>query len=201
MLPILDACSSISPAALAKPLALSEAAQPHVSRARNLHDLLKALSSAGLCLDAARLLLRALPKRYAVAWVCECFKQDAERAPFCAAENACIASVESWIADGSEATRRAASEQAEAGHYDTAGSWVAAAAGWSGGSLAPPGYAVVGPAEHLTADACFASLCLLAAREPAEFGGRLAGWLGRALGVFGDGSTSGGDASRSKGNA
>jgi hypothetical protein len=185
MLPILDPASTTSPAALAEPLALSEAARALVDKAPNLHGLLGQLNGSGLHVDAARLLLRALPKRYAVAWVCECFRKDAARAPFSAPEGETIQIVERWIAEGSEEARSAANARAEASHYDTAAGWLAAAAAWSGGSLAPPGYAVVPPGEQLTGDACFAALCLLAAREPGAFAARLRGWLERAIGVFG----------------
>jgi hypothetical protein len=184
MLPILDPTSTTAPTALAQPLALSDAARAQIERAPNLHGLLAQLNAAGLHVDAARLLLRALPKRYAVAWVCECFRKDAERAPFSALEGESIAVVERWIAEGSEEARAAANERAEASHYETATGWLAAAAAWSGGSLAPPGYTVVPPGEQLTGDACFAALCLLAAREPAAFASRLRGWLERAIKVF-----------------
>jgi hypothetical protein len=184
MLPILDPASTTSPAALAQPLTLSDAARAQVGAAPNLHRLLAQLNASGLHVDAARLLLRALPRRYAVAWVCECFRKDAERAPFSEPDGEALQAVERWIAEGSEEARAAASARAEASHYDTAAGWLAAAAAWSGGSLAPAGYTPVPPGEQLTGDACFAALCLLAAREPAAFAGRLRGWLERAISVF-----------------
>jgi hypothetical protein len=184
MLAILDPASTVSPVVLAKPLSLTAPAKALVPKAANLHALLRALNAAGMHVDAARLLLRALPKRYAVAWACECFKKDAERLPFAAEEEEAIRIVERWIAEGSEETRAAANELAKASNYDTAAGWLAAAAAWSGGSLAPPGYTVVPPGEQLTGEACFAALCLLAAREPAAFAPRLRGWLERAISVF-----------------
>jgi hypothetical protein len=188
MLATLDPDSTVSPAALVQPLALGGTAKAHVAQARNVHDLLARLSASGLYVDAARVMMRALPKRYAVAWVCECYKHDGERAPFSAGEKACLRCVESWLTDGSEPNRQAASDRAAADNYDSGAAWLAAAAGWSGGSLAPRGYAVVAPAEHLTADGCFAALCLLAAREPSAFAVRLRGWLERAIRVFGPGN-------------
>ena len=184
MLPILDPASTTSPTALAQPVALSDAARALIEDAPNLHGLLAQLNAAGLHLDAARLRRRALPKRYAVAWVCECFRKDAERTPFSEPEGETIGIVERWIAEGSEEARTAARERAEASNYDTATGWLAAAAAWSGGSLAPPGYTAVPPGEQLTGDACFAALCLLAARDPAVFATRLRGWLERAIKVF-----------------
>ncbi len=184
MIPGLDPKSDQSPAALVAGLEVSEDALRLAATARNLNELLRVLMRERLQVDAVRILLRVLPKRYALAWTCECFKRDAERAPLPPADAACLGAAEHWVADGGDAARQAAMEHAEAGKFDTAGAWLAAAAAFSGGSLAPPGYAVVPPKEFLTADACFAALCLLATREPRQFGPRLSNWLERALGVF-----------------
>jgi hypothetical protein len=188
MLAILDPASTTSPAALAKPLSLTDLAKELVPKATNLHALLGTLNAAGLHVDAARLLLRALPRRYAVAWVCECFRKDGERAPFAATEIEAIGAVERWIAEGNDEAREAAKAYAVASNYETATGWLAAAAAWTGGSLAPPGYTAVPPGEQLTGDACFAALCLLAARDPGAFGPRLRGWLERAIKVFAGGA-------------
>lgn len=184
MLPSLSPTSTIAPAPFIDALAVSDAAREHADKARNLHDLLRLLGEKRLHIDAARILLRALPKRYAVAWCCECFKGDGEREPLPPAELLCLQSAEAWLTEGDERTRQAAYAQAEAGNFDTAGAWLAAAAAFSSGSLTPPGYAAVAPADHLTADACFAAMCLLAARDPAAFGTRLGVWIERALTVF-----------------
>ncbi len=184
MLPSLSPTSSIAPAPFIDALAVSEAAREHADKARNLHDLLRLLGEKRLHVDAARILLRALPKRYAVAWCCECFKGDGEREPLPAADQRCLQSAEAWVSEGDERTRQAAFALAEAGNFDTAGAWLAAAAAFSSGSLTPPGYAAVAPADHLTADACFAAICLLAARDPGAFGTRLGVWIDRALTVF-----------------
>ena len=180
----LDPSSTESPVALAKAAKLGKDAQDMAGRARNLHQLLGELCTARLQVDAARLLMRALPRRYAVAWVYECYIQDAEKAPFAGSDLECLHLVERWIADGSEASRQAAGDRAAAGGRNTGPEWLASAVGWSGGSLAPRGYTVVPPADHVTADACFGALCLLAAREPKAFGVRLDGWLQRAIKVF-----------------
>jgi hypothetical protein len=184
MLPSLNPASTIAPAPFIDALAVSDAAREHADKARNLHDLLRLLGEKRLQVDAARVLLRALPKRYAVAWCCECFKADGEREPLPSAEQLCLQSAEAWVAEGDERTRQAAFAQAEAGSFDTAGAWLAAAAAFSSGSLTPPGYTAVAPADHLTADACFAAICLLAARDPGAFGTRLGAWIERALAVF-----------------
>ena len=144
-----------------------------------------ALNEARLPLDAVRLLMRALPKRYAVAWVCECFRRDAEREALSEEEAACVRCAETWIAEDSDANRRAGAERAEAMEYKTPGSWLAAAVGWSGGSLAPRGFTVVVPPEHATGNACLAAVALLATRGgPKTFADTLCAWVERALDVF-----------------
>lgn len=185
---ILDPESTTPPTALAESLAFSEEVQAHVAQARNLHALLKDLSAAGLYVQAARLLVRALPRRYAIAWACECFRKDAARAPFNEAESATLNLVERWLAEASEELRQAAADKGALSEYRTATDWLAGAVALTGGSLTPAGNPVVPPGEHMSADACFAALCLLATREPKAFAQRLGGWVERALQVFGSGS-------------
>ena len=195
MLPVLDPASTVSPADFAGGLSLSDDARALVPGAPTLHSLLLALVEAKLHGDAARLLVRGLPRRYAVAWVCDCFRRDAEIQPLSAADADCLRCAEAWIAEDTDTNRRVALQQAEANRFETPGSWLAAAAAWSGGSLAPPGYATVVPAEHLSGDACYAALCLLAARaSPALYKGRLGAWVERAVAVFLQGATTDGGA-------
>ena len=185
MLANLNPASSVPPTELAEAAGLSDEGRALVPGAPSLYGLLTALSEARLPLDAVRVLMRALPKRYAVAWVCECFRRDAERQPLAEAEAGCLHCAEAWIAEDNDANRRAGAERAEAMHYETAGSWLAAAVAWSGGSLAPRGFTVVAPPEHATAKACLAAVSLLAMRAgPEAFADTLCGWGERALDVF-----------------
>ncbi|MFC4729754.1 DUF6931 family protein [Coralloluteibacterium thermophilus] len=142
----------------------------------------RALIDAGRHQAALQLLARVLPRRYAVAWLCQC----ARGIGLSADDMAGAALAERWVREPDEANRRAALDFAEAGDYATAGAWVAAAAGWAGGSLAPPGQPVVGPPPHLTACAAVAAINMMAAQDAVSFAARRAGLLAHALALLGD---------------
>jgi hypothetical protein len=129
---------------------------------------LAALREHQLFADAIRFLAHALPKREAIWWACRCAR-SAHGSACPPAAAAALQCAEKWVADPSDAHRRAAMPAAEAvGLADPAGC-VAAACFWSGGSLAPPDLPAVAPAEHLTARVVAASILLAAVRtEPAR---------------------------------
>jgi hypothetical protein len=68
-----------------------------------------------------------------------------------APQAAAVQAAERWVADPSEANRRAAQAASEAAGLGTPAGCAAMAAFWSGGSLAPPEAPVVPPGEILTA--------------------------------------------------
>jgi len=137
----------------------------------------QALLGAGQPQDALKLLARLLPKRYAVAWLCQCAREQ----PLTQEDRAGASLAEQWVREPSESNRRAAFEFAHAGGYKSLGAWIAAAAGWSGGSLAPAAQETpVPPPEHLTARATVAAINLMAALEPAEFDARRTAFIERA---------------------
>ncbi len=138
----------------------------------------RTLLGAGLTQDALKLLARLLPRRYAVAWLCQCARGQ----PLTPEDKAGAALAEKWLRDPSEPNRRAAFEFANAGGYASAGAWLAAAAGWSGGSLAPADQAtLVPPGPELTARAAVAAVNLLAASDPQRFDARRQGFAAHAL--------------------
>ncbi|MBV6788686.1 MULTISPECIES: DUF6931 family protein [Xanthomonas] len=137
-----------------------------------------ALLASGHGEDAIKLLARLLPKRYAVAWLCQCVRGETLDEE----DRAGAALAEKWVREPSEAHRRAAQAFAHAGDYVSLGAWLAAAVAWSGGSLAPPQQATpVPPADHLTARAVAAAITLLAAREPAQLEARRSGYAAHAM--------------------
>ncbi|MGN2244183.1 DUF6931 family protein [Frateuria sp. GZRR33] len=149
-------------------------------------EAVQALIEGGDAPDALKLLARLLPKRYAVAWACQC----ARDAALPLADRAGAALAEQWVREPEEANRRAAFEFANAGGYQTVGAWLAACAGWSGGSLAPATQETpVPPAEHLTACAVVAAINLMAGLEPERFEQRRAGFMARAMSLLGAGET------------
>lgn len=121
--------------------------------------------------DALALALRLAPKPYAVAWLCQCARRHALESGD--AEGLRLA--QAWVQQPDEAQRRAALRFAADDDYQTVGGWLAAAAGWSGGSLVEHDDAPQA-AEHLTATAAIAALLHLAARVPETFEATLAGW-------------------------
>ncbi len=139
------------------------------------------LLAAGEAQDALKLLARLLPKRYAVAWLCQCARDQ----PLTQEDRAGASLAEQWVRDSSESNRRAAFEFANAGGYKSLGAWIAAAAGWSGGSLAPAAQETpVPPADHLTARATVAAINLMAALDTSQFETRRVAFIERAMSLL-----------------
>ncbi|MEO0035144.1 MAG: hypothetical protein RLZZ501_1167 [Pseudomonadota bacterium] len=117
--------------------------------------------------EAIGLYAAALPRREAVWWASLCCGLTAPQDQTLAALRAREAA-ECWVRRQDEESRRAA--QAAAGAAEPAPeAWVAMAAFWSGGSIAPLGLSEVPPAPHLTATAVQGALGLAAIRpDPAQ---------------------------------
>lgn len=145
-------------------------------------EAVQALLDAGDPASALKLLARLLPKRYVVAWLCQC-----ARGQTLSMEDRAGASLaEKWARDPSEPNRRAAFEFANAGGYKSLGAWFAATAGWADGSLAPARQEqAVPPPEHLTACAGVAAANLLAALEPERYPARRMEFITQAMDLLG----------------
>ena len=115
--------------------------------------------------DAIKFLARALPKRDAVRWALGCVRPAIDPSSK-AKEIACLDAAEKWVANPDEVTRLAAKDAAESDGYGSPGSWVAAAAGWSSGSLSPPDMPAVPAPDHLTAHAVACAIMVVAAKDP-----------------------------------
>jgi hypothetical protein len=99
--------------------------------------------------DGIVFLAAALPKREAVWWGCQtCGGADSSSLP--ADDRKAIEAARRWVVDPSEENRRGAESAAKAGQLLTASSCVAMAAFLSGGSIGPPEFDPVPPADHLT---------------------------------------------------
>ncbi|OOG63862.1 hypothetical protein B0E46_07890 [Rhodanobacter sp. B04] len=169
---------------------LSEPAGALLSPDMTPQAAVQALVGAGKVQDALKLLARLLPKRYAVAWLCQCAR-DQVLSP---EDKAGASLAEKWVREPNESNRRAAFEFASAGGYKSTGAWLAAAAGWSSGSLAPASQATpVPPPDHLTAYAVVAGINMLAALVIDKFEIRRAGFIEPAMTLLnGAGGGSGG---------
>lgn len=167
-----QACEDMEIDGQARAIAL-DAARPQAA--------VRALLERGHPQAALQLLARLLPKRYVVAWLCQCARDeslsDIDRAGTMVAER--------WVREPDEAQRRAAYEFATADGYSTLGGWLAATAGWSGGSLAPAAQDTpVPPPPFMTARAATAAVNLLAAQEPDRFDERRLAFATRAIALL-----------------
>ncbi|TCV95839.1 hypothetical protein EC912_102184 [Luteibacter rhizovicinus] len=164
-------------------MAVSDEARGRLAPEMAPQVAVRTLLQAGESGDALKLMARLLPRRYVVAWLCQCARGETLEPE----DRAGASLAEKWVREPSEANRRAAFEFAHSGGYRTIGAWLAAAAGWSGGSLAPANQETpVPPAEHLTARAAVAALNLLAARDTERFDARRIAFVEHALGLLAD---------------
>ena len=117
-------------------------------------------------MSALRLTAHRLGNRKAVWWGALCTRESVGGALSKSDIAALDAAVQS-VKTGRETDRRAAHAAAEATKYETAAGWVALAAFWLEGSLAPIGLADVVPDERLTGQAIAGALLMAAVQvEP-----------------------------------
>jgi hypothetical protein len=184
MVAALDPASADSASSIARRFPLSGDAQELLRTDGNLRRFLGKLVEQGLPADALTVIARTLPKRYVVAWACDCLKGAFAQDPKTSdVDRAGLVLAQQWLADPTEDKRRAAMEFAESGEFKSPGAWIAASAGWSGGSLAPRGYDTIAPPDHLPAEAAVAALRLTAGRS-AEYATTINGFVARALQIF-----------------
>lgn len=153
-------------AELVAPLPLTDPAKALLTPDATVRQFLDKLTTAGLTVDALRVLALALPKPEAVWWACVCIRKAVPKPWRVAAEDA-VDAAEKWVTDPSDVNRRACGAVAEAAGWDTATGCVAGAAWLSGGSLSPPKLPPVQPREDLTGQTVAGSLLLAASADPA----------------------------------
>jgi len=158
------------PSELVFDLELSDEAAALLPDSPNAFAYLGVLCGQELLHDAFLLLARTLPKQYAIIWATQCVDQSLTAA-LAPEDKQCAELVRRWLKGPDEKLRRAAMEAAETAEFEGPWAWLAAAVGFSGGSLAPEGLPVVPPADHLTAVAVAASLTGLAMKDPATSAG------------------------------
>jgi Family of unknown function (DUF6931)/Inner membrane component of T3SS, cytoplasmic domain len=139
---------------------LSEAGGLLLDDSVEVLPFLDRLTSENLLLDALRVLAAWLSKRKAVWWGADCVESACgDRLQ---SQKDLLVLIRAWAREPSEENRRAALEAAETADTKLPACWLARAAGWSGGSLSPPGLPIVPPDEHLTARALTGTLLLAA---------------------------------------
>jgi uncharacterized protein DUF6931 len=100
--------------------------------------------------DAIGFCAYLLPRREAVWWACQCLRSLSPT--LTPAEASFIEAAEAWVREPEDHRRRAALNVGLAGNRNGAATWVALAAGWSGGTMMAGENAVPCP-PHLTAKA------------------------------------------------
>ncbi len=124
-------------------------------------DFARKLLAPGRRFEAVVYIAYLLPRREAVWWGCQCVRAIRDNK----ADDALLAA-EAWVREPEEATRRAALSLGWSGDMRIATTWLALAAGQSGGSIAPEGAHPVAPPAHATALDVKAGVILAIAQTP-----------------------------------
>ncbi len=126
---------------------------------------LATLAASGRSVDALTYFAHLMPRRETVWWGCQCVRAIQGESPGHAA-------AEAWVRDPQERTRRAALDIGNAGDKRRAATWLALAAGFSGGDIGPADRKplsaahpqIIAPpvpaAPHMTASAIGAAVAL-----------------------------------------
>jgi len=110
-------------------------------------DFLKGLSSANKLTDAVTFCAFLLPRREVVWWACRCFRVLAGEV---AAREPGLLAAEAWVQDPGDQHRRAALDIGTNEDSSNPATWLALAAGWSGGFQAFSPNRQVPVPQHLT---------------------------------------------------
>ena len=160
---------------------MSDEARGLLTEGMSSRQYLDLLSERGFHADAVQFLAHALPKREAVWWSALCAGQvlGPEPAPKAVAA---LEAAKAWVIDPKDENRRASFPAAEAAEMGTPAGCTAAAAYFSGGSLAPANLPTVAPAEHITASLVASALILSAViKEPEKAAEKYASFLQTGL--------------------
>jgi hypothetical protein len=186
MVMALDPVRSPPAMALLANVDLSERAQKLSARTGTARAYFDELLLQGCLTDAVAVMCRLLPRQYCLAWAADCVREDiSSQQPPDRDEWTRFAAVDRFLRAPADDARAMCAELAERAGYKTPVAWLAAGAGWTGGSLAPPGTPQpIPPPDNLTGIACSACVILLAARVPEQMDERLLKYMQRALAMF-----------------
>ncbi len=162
--------------ALAKYIGLSEASIELSGQCARPEMFSSILVEQRLLDDALRWHAHMLPKPQAILWACGCVEGKIKEDPSDLQRNSWMSALQ-WANEPTEVNRRQAAGFAEAAKYEGVGGIIAAAAAWSGGSLAEEDLPPVLPDERLTGRAIHLSLKLAANSTPAPLAERQLGFL------------------------
>lgn len=126
---------------------------------------LRALAASATPEDGIAFCAYALDRREAVWWASQCLRR-LPPAPF--VPDAAIEAAEAWVHEPREERRLAALRLGTEGDRRLPTTWLALAAGWSGGNIAPAGMGVSHPEPHFTARAARVAILSALARVTAR---------------------------------
>ena len=129
-------------------------------------DFLQAAAEAGNWHQAVSFCAYLLPRRVAVAWGCRSLRRMPD--PL---DNNAIRSLECaerWVREPDEPSRNKALAVGNANDPEQPATWLALAAGWSGGSVVPPEFAPVEAKPDQAARAVRAALLIGLCRLPRD---------------------------------
>lgn len=175
---LLAADSKVPALALARDMDLSEAGRALLGGTMNLRAAIATCAEARLLADGVRLMARGLSGTLLIAWGEACLEEGRKGRP-APPDQACLEAVRTWRARPEDGPRQAAAQAAEQAGLGSPAAWLAAAVGWTGGSLAPPDVDPVPPPDFLPAKAVATALILSAATDPDGGTARLMGYLRR----------------------
>lgn len=123
---------------------------------------MRSLAASGTPEDAVTFCAFALGRREAVWWACQCVREMMGDG----SDDQCLQAAENWVREPEEDLRKTALELGMGADRAAPQCWLALAAGWSGGTIAPASPVSVPPAPHLTATAVRAAVLIALARVP-----------------------------------
>ena len=123
---------------------------------------IRALAAGATPEDAVTFCAFTLGRREAVWWACQSVRE------IVAEEDPCLKAAEDWVRQPDDELRQAALDLGMAANKAAPTAWVALAAGWSGGNIAPGSPTTVPPAPPMTATAARAAVLIALARVPAK---------------------------------
>ena len=127
-------------------------------------DFLQEAADAGNWHQAVSFCAYLLPRRVAVAWGCRSLRQMFDH--FDGNEGRSLGVAETWVRQPDEQTRNKALAVGNANDPEQPATWLALAAGWSGGSVVPAEFAPVEAKPDQTARAVRAALLIGFCRLP-----------------------------------
>lgn len=170
---------------------LDEEAFQVLAAGGNVRAWIGGLVAGGNAAEALQVIARVLPRNYVVAWGCERLRHHlAQQAasPTSEADRVGLALAERCLRNPGTDACEAAIGFAERDNFRCAGAWLAAAAGWLDGGLAPKESGATVPAPDFLPGQAVAAALQMAVRDPAGRQAFVKESIEHALLTFGSGA-------------